>query len=97
MPCNYDKCPKCGDYMVLTHHCTVDSKDVQQRIAAIIEEHLTCDCGEWAENIDETVQHIASMITETLGLSNPEDDLTKLTEELGLYDHQSPANPSEPV
>lgn len=36
------------------------------RITAVIEEHLVCDCGDWAEDMHENCAHVAEQIAELL-------------------------------
>lgn len=49
--------------------------DLRTVLTETLREHLTCDCGEWAEDIGETCQHLADVL---LGL--PGVAVTQLTE-----------------
>lgn len=40
--------------------------DLKTVLTETLRQHLACDCGEWAEDMDETVEHLADVL---LGLS----------------------------
>lgn len=43
--------------------------DLKAALAEALREHLTCDCGEWAENMDETVAHLADVLLALPGVA----------------------------
>ena len=42
--------------------------NTEEAIAEVIEEHLACDCGSWAEDMHENCLHIAHVLVSELGL-----------------------------
>jgi hypothetical protein len=43
--------------------------DIRDRLADVMQQHLVCDCGEWAEDWAESCVHLADVVVSELGLT----------------------------
>lgn len=43
--------------------------DLKAALTEALREHLTCECGQWAENLDETMEHLADVLLALPGVA----------------------------
>lgn len=43
--------------------------DIRARLADALREHLTCDCGQWAEDLGDTCEHLAVVLLSLPGVA----------------------------
>jgi hypothetical protein len=62
--------------------------DIRARLADVLREHLTCECGEWAEDMEQTCDHLADALLALPGIAIvalESGDLRSIARMLKLY------------